>query len=1097
VAKPRPEAEAGAAVASLEAPGQPASTARSGGGAGAPAEPLSIETPPPALRPTDTFVRRHLGPQEDEVREMLALLGLGSLEELVRDTVPASIRLGRPLALAGLPQDRELGEHEVLAALRRLAERNQVYRSFLGMGYHDCIVPGVIQRNVLENPGWYTPYTPYQAEISQGRLEALLTFQTMISDLTGLPVANASLLDEATAAAEAMHMCLALAPSAAPSPGNRRAAHSPGVVPAAGDEDERNVFLVASDCHPQILAVVRTRAAAIGVEVRELDGDAVAAALTPAPPGVDLGKVFGVLLQYPTTDGRVLDYAPLAARAHAAGALVVVAADLLALTLLRPPGEFGADIAVGSAQRFGVPLFYGGPHAAFLATREEHKRQLPGRVIGVSRDAHGRVAYRMAMQTREQHIRREKATSNICTAQALLAVMAAMYAVYHGPTGLAAIARRVHALAATLAAGLRRLGYRLPAEPFFDTLRVELAGGPVRRATDLLAAAAARRINLRRLGDGAVGVALDETVTAAEVAELLAIFAGRPAPDAEPAAAAPARKTPGTAESLAPPPADLPAPHARTSPFLGHPVFNRYHTEHEMLRFLKRLESRDLSLTTSMIPLGSCTMKLNATTEMVPVSWPEFARLHPFAPAEQTAGYRALFSLLESWLCEITGFAAASLQPNSGAQGEFAGLATIRAYHLSRAGSERPDRADRSHGAGGAGGGPDAAPGPSAPRRDVCLIPVSAHGTNPASAVMAGMKVVAVACDAAGNVDLSDLEAKAAAHHDRLAAIMVTYPSTHGVFEEGIRRLCEIVHRHGGQVYMDGANMNAMVGLCRPGDIGADVCHLNLHKTFCIPHGGGGPGMGPICVAAHLAPFLPRHPLAGGGGEADRGRAAGETGVTVDADAVGPVSAAPWGSAGILPISWVYIALMAARGLGRASAVAILNANYMAARLRPHFPVLYSGGAGRVAHEFILDLRPFKASAGVEAEDVAKRLMDYGFHAPTQSFPVAGTLMVEPTESESKAELDRFCDALIAIREEIRAIEEGRADRRDNPLKGAPHTAREAVADGWTHAYGREQAAFPAAWLREHKFWPAVGRIDNAWGDRNLVCTCPPVSSYE
>jgi glycine dehydrogenase len=1106
VAKPRQGAGAEAAIASLEAPGESSLPGRRGGGdaagsagvAGAdgapgagsqlpaspPAAPLAplaplapispAELPPfesvePALRPADTFVRRHIGPQEEEVREMLALLGLGSLEELVRETVPASIRLGRLLALAGLPQDRELGEHEVLAALRRLASRNQVYRSFLGMGYHDCIVPAVIQRNVLENPGWYTPYTPYQAEISQGRLEALLTFQTMIADLTGLPVANASLLDEATAAAEAMHMCLGLAPSVPPLPS--------GASGSSGSGD-RDVFLVASSCHPQTLAVVRTRAAAIGVEVRELaDGDALAAALDPERLGVDLGRVFGVLLQYPATDGRVLDYAPLAARAHAAGALVVVAADLLALTLLRPPGEFGADIAVGSAQRFGVPLFYGGPHAAYLATREEHKRQLPGRIIGVSRDAQGGVAYRMSMQTREQHIRREKATSNICTAQALLAVMAAMYAVYHGPAGLAAIARRVHALAASLAAGLRRLGYRLPAEPFFDTLRVELAGGPVGRAADLLAAAAARRINLRQLGDAAVGVTLDETATAADVEELLAIFGGGPAAEPRPAVAVPAVAEAG--------PDGFPAPHRRLSPYLAHPVFNRYHTEHEMLRYLKRLESRDLSLTTSMIPLGSCTMKLNAATEMAPVSWPEFARLHPFAPAAQALGYRALFSTLESWLCEITGFAAASLQPNSGAQGEFAGLATISAYHARQARQARPSA--------GADSGPAA--DPPAERRDVCLIPVSAHGTNPASAVMAGMKVVPVACDAAGNVELSDLEAKAAAHHDRLAAIMVTYPSTHGVFEQGIRQLCEIVHRHGGQVYMDGANMNAMVGLCRPGDIGADVCHLNLHKTFCIPHGGGGPGMGPICVAPHLAPFLPRHPFAPPPPAPPATPEATEA--TAEIAAVGPVAAAPWGSAGILPIPWVYIALMGARGLGRASAVAILNANYMAARLRPHFPVLYSGAGGRVAHEFILDLRPFKSSAGVEAEDVAKRLMDYGFHAPTQSFPVAGTLMIEPTESESKAELDRFCDALIAIRGEIRAIEEGRADRRDNPLEGAPHTAREVTADGWTHPYGREQAAFPAPWLREHKFWPAVGRIDNAWGDRHLVCTCPPVSSYE
>jgi glycine dehydrogenase len=1020
VAKPRDGAEA--AVASLDAPFT-SSACDSGAAAAARLPSLPFERPQPALRPTDTFVRRHLGPQEGEVGEMLHALGLASLEELVRETVPQAIRLGRPLALAGLPADRELGEREVLAVLGGLAARNQVFKSYLGMGYHDCIVPGVIQRNILENPGWYTQYTPYQPEIAQGRLEALLNFQTMVADLTGLPVANASLLDESTAAAEAMHMCVALAP--------------------AGKAGERAVFLVAADCHPQTLAVVRTRAEAIGVTVRVLPAGGETA--------ID-DDVFGVLLQYPATDGRIVDLSALAAAAHAAGAMVVMATDLLALALLRPPGEMGADIAVGSAQRFGVPLGFGGPHAAFLATREELKRQIPGRIIGVSRDAHGKPAYRMAMQTREQHIRREKATSNICTAQALLAIMAGMYAVYHGPDGLRAIARRVHALAATLAAGLRRLGYGLPADPFFDTLRVELAGAPIGRAGDLLAAAAAQRINLRLLGETTVGVALDETTTAADLAALLAVFAGSPAADGVATAPAALPAPAADAEAAA---AELPAPHARTSPILAHPVFHRHHTEHEMLRYVKRLESRDLSLTTSMIPLGSCTMKLNATVEMLPVSWPGFAALHPFAPRQQTLGYQALFQTLESWLCEITGFAATSLQPNAGSQGEFAGLMTIRAYQHARGEAQR----------------------------DVCLIPVSAHGTNPASAVMAGMRVVVVACDAAGNIEMADLAAKAEAHRDRLAAIMVTYPSTHGVFEEGIRDLCDVVHRCGGQVYMDGANMNAQVGLCRPGDIGADVCHLNLHKTFCIPHGGGGPGMGPICVASHLAPFLPGHPVIRIREGADH--------------AMGPVAEAPWGSAGILPISWVYIALMGNLGLARATAVAILAANYMVERLRPHFSILYTGSHGRVAHEFIVDLRPFKASAGVEAEDVAKRLMDYGFHAPTQSFPVAGTLMVEPTESESKAELDRFCDALIAIRQEIRAVEEGRADRLDNPLKGAPHTAAAVTADGWSHAYSREQAAFPAPWVSQHKFWPAVGRIDNVWGDRNLYCTCPPVESYE
>ncbi|HVT16189.1 MAG TPA: aminomethyl-transferring glycine dehydrogenase [Thermoanaerobaculia bacterium] len=987
--------------------------------------------PPPGgagslLAPADTFPRRHLGPGEAEIEEMLSTLGLDSLDSLVRETVPGSIRLERRLSLSAVSKQRQLGEQEALAALREIARKNRVFRSFLGMGYHDCIVPGVIQRNILESPGWYTQYTPYQAEIAQGRLEALLNFQTMVADLTGLPVANASLLDESTAAAEAMHMCFALAKG-----------------------PDRNLFLVSEDCHPQTVAVIRTRAEAIGVEVRAGRHEAFDLGAPAAPAAA---QVAGVLLQYPTTDGRVLDYAGFVERCHAAGALVVMAADPLALTLLRPPGELGADIAVGSAQRFGVPLGYGGPHAAFLATREDYKRQIPGRLIGVSRDAHGHVAYRMALQTREQHIRREKATSNICTAQVLLAIMAGMYAVYHGPEGLRAIARRVRAQALTLAAGLRRLGHRVGDTPFFDTLRVELAGGS---AAEVLAAAEARRINLRRLDERTVGVALDEATTAADLDALLEVFAGvagARVPDGTPRSsaaelAAELGRMPGGL-------AEIPAPHARTSAFLTHPVFNRYHTEHEMLRYLKRLESRDLSLAISMIPLGSCTMKLNATSEMVPISWPEFAAIHPFAPLDQTRGYQALFGQLERWLCEITGLAAASLQPNSGAQGELAGLLTIRAYHGSRRQSS--------------GGG-----------RDVCLIPVSAHGTNPASAVMAGMKVVAVACDRAGNVDVADLRAKAAAHRERLAALMVTYPSTHGVFEEAIREICAVVHQHGGQVYMDGANMNAQVGLCRPGDFGADVCHLNLHKTFCIPHGGGGPGMGPICVAEHLAPFLPGHPVIPTGGR----------------QAIGPVAAAPWGSAGILPIPWMYIALMGPAGLTRATEIAILNANYMAARLSAHYPILYTGRHGRVAHELILDLRPFKASAGIDSEDVAKRLMDFGFHAPTQSFPVAGTLMIEPTESESKAEIDRFCAAMIAIREEIRAIEEGRADREDNVLKHAPHTALAVTANDWSHPYSREQAAFPALWVREHKFWPAVGRVDNVWGDRNLFCSCPPVES--
>jgi glycine dehydrogenase len=1026
------------------------------------------------LAPTDTFPRRHIGPSPAQQQEMLAEIGLDSLAALIDEAIPASIRLRRPLALPGLPADRSLGEQEALAALRALATQNQLFRSFLGMGYHDCIVPGVIQRNILENPGWYTQYTPYQAEISQGRLEALLTFQTMIADLTGLPVANASLLDEATAAAEAMHMCLDIAPQ---------------------DRLARPVFFVSRDCHPQTIAVVRTRAEAIGVEVR-----------VGAHDEVDLaaGEHCGALLQYPTSDGRVLDYGDFVAAAHAARTPVVVASDLLALTLLRSPGEMGADIAVGSAQRFGVPLGYGGPHAAFLATRDEHKRQIPGRIVGVSRDAHGRTAYRMALQTREQHIRREKATSNICTAQVLLAIMAGMYAVYHGPQGLAAIARRVHALAVTLAAGLRRLGHEVPDAPFFDTLRVRPRGTTAR---DVLAAARERRMNLRPLAPDAVGISLDEATTEADLEALLEVFgshsggsagdlrpgdaggpgdfrpsdAGHSGGSGKPAGSGePGRRRSGLAarelarQAAAEGAFDFGPPHARISPYLTHPVFNRHHTEHEMLRYIKRLESRDLSLATSMIPLGSCTMKLNATAEMAPISWPELANLHPFVPLDQARGYQALFRALEAWLGEITGFSATSLQPNAGSQGELTGLMVIRAYHRSRGQGER----------------------------DVCLIPVSAHGTNPASAVMAGMKVVVVACDARGNVDLADLRAKAAANRDRLGALMITYPSTHGVFEESIREICEVIHQQGGQVYMDGANMNAQVGLCRPGDFGADVCHLNLHKTFCIPHGGGGPGMGPISVAPHLADFLPRHPLAphpaeaGGVAEAGAGEGA-ELARVGGRQGIGPVSAAPWGSAGILPIPWVYIALMGSSGLTQATAVAILNANYMAARLAPHFSLLYSGRNGRVAHELILDLRPFKASAGIEAEDVAKRLMDYGFHAPTQSFPVAGTLMIEPTESEDKAELDRFCDAMIAIREEIRAVEEERADRRDNVLKRAPHTTLDVLANEWGRPYSREQAAFPAPWVREHKFWPPVGRIDNVWGDRNLMCSCPPVSAYE
>ncbi len=944
------------------------------------------------LLQSDTFVPRHIGPNPDEVREMLATLGYASLDELIDVTVPSGIRRGRPLRLG-----EARTETEVLAEIRGIASRNRIFRSYLGMGYHDCVTPPVIQRNVLENPAWYTAYTPYQAEISQGRLEALLNFQTMVIDLTGLPIANASLLDEGTAAAEAMALC----------------------YQAKGSE-ARNVFLVSEACHPQTIDVVRTRAAARGFEIRI--GDAGA-------PLDD--SVFGVLLQYPATDGAVEDLRERVERAHEAGALVAVATDLLALALLTPPGEWGADIAVGSAQRFGVPMGYGGPHAAFFACRDEFKRQIPGRIIGVSRDAAGKPALRMALQTREQHIRREKATSNICTAQVLLAVMASMYAVYHGPTGIRRTAERIHGHAAELAAGLRRAGHRVVHETFFDTLRVETAGG----ADAAIERALARGINLRRLDDGAVGISLDETVGPGDVQELLEVFGGG-APAAHPSEE---------------PAVSFPAGLARSSEYLTHPVFNSHHSETEMLRYVRGLDAKDFSLVHGMIPLGSCTMKLNATAEMIPVTWPEFAKLHPFAPREQAEGYRILFEQLEAQLAEITGFAAVALQPNAGSQGEYAGLLAIRRYHDSRG-----DHA-----------------------RDVCLIPQSAHGTNPASAVMAGMQVLVVRTDENGNIDLADLRAKAAQAGERLAALMVTYPSTHGVFEPEIREVCEVVHAGGGQVYMDGANMNAQVGLCRPGDFGADVCHLNLHKTFCIPHGGGGPGMGPIGVAEHLVPFLPGHPV-----------------VPVDGRDSHAVSAAPWGSASILPISWIYIRMMGAEGLKAASQVAILSANYISKRLAEHYPVLYAGRNGTVAHECIIDTRFLRGEAGIEVEDVAKRLMDYGFHAPTVSFPVAGTLMIEPTESEAKAELDRFCDAMISIREEIREIERGEADRRDNLLKGAPFTADAVTADAWPHPFPRQRAAFPAPWVRANKFWPSVSRVESAYGDRNLVCACLPPDAY-
>ncbi|MCC6214292.1 MAG: aminomethyl-transferring glycine dehydrogenase [Polyangiaceae bacterium] len=947
------------------------------------------------------FVSRHVGPREADVAKMLTALGLSSLEELVEQTVPADIRLDRALAI-----EPAASEQAALEELRALASRNRLVKSHLGMGYHDTFTPPVLQRNVLENPGWYTQYTPYQAEISQGRLEALLNFQTMVCDLTALPVANASLLDEATAAAEAMHV----------------------MYDAASDPAARTL-LVSDRCHPQTLSVVRTRAEALELPVVVADP----ARFDFQDPAT---RPFGVVLQYPDTDGALHDPREVIARAHAAGALVALGADLLALTLLAAPGELGADLAYGSAQRFGVPLGFGGPHAAFFAARAELVRKLPGRIIGVSRDAHGKPALRMALQTREQHIRREKATSNICTAQALLAIVAGGYAVWHGPDGLRAIASRAHGLTSALAAGVRGVGLGVASEHFFDTLRVT---GDAARLARAYERALERGHLLRRYEDGSLGVALDETTTTADVDALLEVFA-----DGRPRGAA--------AELVARAGYSLPTGLVRTSAFLGHPVFHAHRSETEMLRYLRLLESRDLSLVHAMIPLGSCTMKLNASAEMMPVTWPEFGRLHPFAPPELAAGYRALFADLERWLAEITGFSAVSLQPNAGSQGEYAGLLTIRAYHDARGETQRR----------------------------VCLIPASAHGTNPASAVMAGLEVKVVRTDARGNVDLEDLERLAREHAPRLAALMITYPSTHGVFEESIRRITAIVHEHGGQVYLDGANMNAQVGLCRPGDYGADVCHLNLHKTFAIPHGGGGPGMGPIAVAPHLAPYLPRHPIAASDG----------------APGSGAIAAAPWGSASVLVISWAYIRMMGPDGLRRASAVAILAANYLAHELREEFAVVYAGARGRVAHECILDVRPFKATSGVEVEDVAKRLMDYGFHAPTMSFPIPGTLMIEPTESEPLHELERFVEAMRCIREEIRAVEAGVWPRGDNPLENAPHTAQAVCATEWPHPYSREVAAFPTRATRERKFWPAVGRVDNAAGDRKLVCTCPPIEDY-
>jgi glycine dehydrogenase len=942
----------------------------------------------------DQFVRRHIGPNATETGELLALLGHKTLDGLIDAAVPKKIRLGKKLSL---PAARS--EFEALADLKKIAGENKVFRSFIGMGYYDTITPPVIQRSVLENPGWYTQYTPYQAEISQGRLEALLNFQTMASELTGLDLANASMLDEATAAAEAMTMSLRL-------------------------KDGRNIFFVSETCHPQTIEVVRARARALDIEV--VIGNYETFSFSE--------KVFGALVQYPDTFGAINDYSGFTQKAHAAGAMVTVATDLLALTLIKPPGEFGADIAVGSAQRFGVPLGYGGPHAAFFATRDEFKRQMPGRIVGVSKDSRGRPALRLALGTREQHIRREKATSNICTAQALLANMASLYACYYGPEGLKKIAERIHILADDFAGQIVTKKLTWKYDSFFDTVCVECESTKLR--DEIIQRAAKRFINLRPHRANQVLVSFDETCSAATVAELTTIFTGEPCKPEEV----------GTnLENLT---LISQGEFRRTSKFLQHSVFNRYHSETEMLRYIKRLESRDLSLTASMIPLGSCTMKLNAAAEMFPVSWPEFGKIHPFAPLNQTRGYQKIFDQLETWLAEITGFAGISLQPNAGSQGEYAGLLVIRAYHESRGDTHR----------------------------NVCLIPTSAHGTNPASAVMAGMKVVAVACDTNGNIDVADLGAKAEAHKADLSALMITYPSTHGVFEETIREICDIIHANGGQVYMDGANMNAQVGLTSPGFIGADVCHLNLHKTFCIPHGGGGPGVGPIGVAEHLVDFLPGHNVINLGGE----------------NPIGAVSAAPWGSASILTISWMYIAMMGADGLTEATKVAILNANYIAARLEKYFPTLYRSN-GLVAHECILDLRAFHATT---AEDVAKRLMDYGFHAPTLSWPVAGTLMVEPTESESKYELDRFCDAMISIHAEMTAVESGATDAKNNLLNYAPHTADQIASDNWNRPYTREAAAFPTKSLHDYKFWPYVSRVDNVFGDRNPVCSCVGMENY-
>ena len=932
------------------------------------------------------FLLRHIGPSRLEIQEMLDEMGFDTIDGLIQKTIPKSIQTKTPLNIGP-----GIDEFSLLKRIKGIASKNKVARSYIGTGYYGTITPPVIQRNVLENPGWYTAYTPYQAEISQGRLEALLNYQTMIIDMTKLDIANASLLDESTAAAEAMVMMLR-------------------------STNKRNQLLVANDCHPQTIDVLKTRSNPIGVEL----------VIKPVDEFKFTENVFGALVQYPSTDGKVFDFSEICNRAHKSDALVTVATDLLGLALLPTPGEIGADIAVGNSQRFGVPIGFGGPHAAFIAAKENFKRKMPGRIIGVSVDSNGDRALRMALQTREQHIRRDKATSNICTAQVLLAVMASMYAVYHGPEGIKAIASRVHEKTKDLANALQTSGYKIVHDQFFDTIRIALSK---QSSQDLKESAESINLNFRYYDNGDIGISLDETISKGDLSDILSVFSSKLSKDN-----------------------NFNLSLNRESDLLRHNVFNLYHSETEMMRYIHRLETKDLTLNTSMISLGSCTMKLNAAAEMIPISWPEFAFLHPFAPAKQTAGYQELCDSLSNWLIDITGLQGCSLQPNSGAQGEYTGLLVIRAYHS--------DNGD-SH-------------------RNICLIPASAHGTNPASAVMAGMDVIVVNCDNTGNIDLEDLRFKAKTHSQNLAGIMVTYPSTHGVFEETIGDVCNEIHNHGGQVYLDGANLNAMVGLTRLGEFGADVCHINLHKTFAIPHGGGGPGMGPICVAEHLIPYLPGHPNLDNSNKS-----------------IHAVSAAPIGSAGVLPISWAYITLLGNEGLKTSTEIAILNANYMAHKLKDHFPILYKGSKGYSAHEFILDLRPLKKEINITDEDVAKRLIDYGYHAPTMSFPVPGTLMVEPTESESKKELDRFCDAMISIKKEIQDIIDGKSDINDNPLINAPHTAIQVTSDDWNHSYSREKAAYPAPWLKDHKYWPTVGRLDNAFGDRNLICACPPIEEYE